>query len=202
MRWSRRPSAGVKVSLLVDGFGAVAGGLLPAAGGGAGALLPVRAALGAALSAAQPPEAGAGRRRQGDDRRLQHLQRLFRDDRIRRLARPRPAGRGAQRLLPGRVFRGGVRMGREARRLDPAPAARALPEQHERRRRPLAVRRADPAAQPLGAIGEGRSDARAERRHHLLLFRAEPFDAAPAVRSGRARAGCGSSRRPSSTISS
>ena len=54
---------------------------------------------------------------------------------------------------------------------------------------PLAVRRADAAAQPVGALGQERPDAGALGRHHLGLFRAEPVDAAPAVPGRRARPG-------------
>ena len=81
--WSRPRERGVQVSLLVDGFGATGA---PKASSqplieAQAALLPLRAAMGPPLSAAQPPEAGAGRRAPGDHRRLQHLGRLFRHDR-------------------------------------------------------------------------------------------------------------------------
>ena len=65
-------------------------GLLPALDRRAGALLPLRAALGPALPAPEPPEAGPCRWRPRDRRRLQHLRRLFRHDRGGRLARSRP----------------------------------------------------------------------------------------------------------------
>ena len=76
-----------------------------------------------------------------------------------RLARSRARGRRAERRLPGPLFRRAVRLGRDARRLDPAAAADPVPEQRARRPAPLAVRRADAAAQPLGALGQERPDA-------------------------------------------
>ena len=117
-----------------------------------------------------------------------------------RLARSRARGGGPERRMPRPLFRRAVRLGRDAGRLDPAAAADAVPEQRARRAAPMAVRRADAAAQPLGALGQERHDEGAAGRHHLRLFRAEPVDDAPALRSRRARRGRGSSRRPSSTI--
>ena len=50
--------------------------------------------------------------------------------------------------------------------------ADAQPVQRPRRPAALAVRRADAAAEPVGAVGQARPDAGAAGRHHLRLFRA------------------------------
>ena len=103
------------------------------------------------LSAPQPPEAGAGRRRAGDHRRLQRLRRLFRNGRIGGLARHRPAASRATSVacLAG-YFDGLFRWTPEARRPDPRPPPDAPAEQRHPGQAPLAVRRARRAASAPG----------------------------------------------------
>ena len=166
------------------------------------ALLPLRAALGAALSAAQPPEAGAGRRPPGDHRRLQHLRRLFRDDRRRRLARPRPAGRGRRASPASSAISKRCSPGRES----PTPRIRELraaapAEQRHRRHAPLAVRRPDPAAQPVGAGGAQRHDARRGGSTSSPPISRRARRCCAGCQGRPARRGRGSSRRRSSTTS-
>ena len=114
-RCCRPPGRGVEVSLLIDGFGSSAtpdDSFAELAEAGA-RFCRFNPSLRPALSAAQPPEAGA-RRCDDDrdpDRRVQHRRQLFRRPSGKALARHLAAGRGPGRGAPGALLRRALRLG-------------------------------------------------------------------------------------------
>jgi cardiolipin synthase len=161
---------GVKVSLLVDGFGSTANQAF---------FRPLEEA-GIAFCRFSP---NYGRRyllrnhqklaladgQSGHHRRLQRLGRLFRNPRIGGLARHRAARRGRRRRLPRGLFRRAVPLDPIAPRPGPRPSPDAPAKQRHHRPAPLAVRRPRSAAEPVGPGGPPRH-ARARRLDLIAAY--------------------------------